>query len=97
MGFTYDLTGDDNNYDTKNVRISAYDKKLPTMYELDFRVSKEVSLGDKSTLNPDMDVFNLFNKNTPLHVEEALDSGVASRVGDLMYPRTCRLGLRYSF
>ncbi len=57
----------------------------------------DISLGDKGNINLDMDVFNIFNKSTLLHVREQLRLGTTGKVTDLLYPRTVRLGLRYSF
>ncbi len=82
----------------KQVRVVTIgDRKLPNMFSLDFRISKAISLGDKGNVSLDLDVFNIFNKNTPLHVSERLQTDVTNQVQDLMYPRVVRLGLRYSF
>ncbi|MEW6364702.1 MAG: carboxypeptidase regulatory-like domain-containing protein [Acidobacteriota bacterium] len=84
---------------TKNVRAKKMSDalKLPNMMELDVRVSKAVSLGDKGNINLDLDIFNILNKSSVLHVQESLSSSSLDQVQDLMYPRTVRLGLRYSF
>jgi len=73
------------------------ESKLPNMVNMDFRVSKAISLGDKGNVSLDLDVFNLFNKNTPLHVFERLKRTNTNEVQDLMYPRIVRFGVRYSF
>ncbi len=82
----------------KDLRVETINtRKYPKMMELDVRISKGVSLGDKGNINLDMDVFNIFNKSTPLHLREQLRLSSTGMVTDLMYPRTVRLGLRYSF
>ncbi len=82
----------------KNVRTQMIgDRKLPNMVELDLRLSKEVSLGDKGNVNLDLDIFNILNKNTPLYISERLKRTTTNEVQDLMYPRVVRMGLRYSF
>ncbi|MEW6363729.1 MAG: TonB-dependent receptor [Acidobacteriota bacterium] len=83
----------------KNVRAKkmADAQKLPNMMELDVRVSKAISLGDKGNINLDLDIFNILNKSTVLHVQESLSSSSLDMIQDLMYPRTVRFGLRYSF
>jgi len=83
---------------SKDVRAQLIgDSKLPNMIELDVRVSKAISLGDKGTVSLDLDIFNLFNKNTPLHAEERLERSSTNEVQDLMYPRIVRLGVRFNF
>ncbi len=89
---------------TKAVRTNiAGEKKYPNMIELDFRLSKSISLGDKGNINLDLDVFNVLNKSTPLNVKQRAFSATDARrfttgqVDDLLYPRTVRFGLRYSF
>ncbi len=77
--------------------VKIGDVKLPNMINLDFRISKALSLGDKGNVSLDLDVFNIFNKNTPLHISERLQTDVTNQVQDLLYPRVVRLGLRYSF
>jgi outer membrane receptor protein involved in Fe transport len=67
------------------------------MVELDARVSKSVSLGDKGSLSLDLDVFNLLNRHIPLHVGQDVGTNNTDMIDDVMYPRTVRLGLRYSF
>ncbi|MEW6365932.1 MAG: TonB-dependent receptor [Acidobacteriota bacterium] len=82
----------------KQVRAQLIgDTKMPTMMELDLRVSKAISLGDKGNVNLDLDIFNILNTNTVLHVQESLSASSVDEVQDLMYPRTVRLGIRYSF
>ncbi|MEW6366875.1 MAG: hypothetical protein AB1714_19785 [Acidobacteriota bacterium] len=82
----------------KDVRAQLIgDLRLPNMMELDVRVSKAISLGDKGNINLDLDVFNIMNKSTVLHVQEALNASSVDEVQDLMYPRTVRFGIRYSF
>ncbi|MEW6366522.1 MAG: carboxypeptidase regulatory-like domain-containing protein [Acidobacteriota bacterium] len=71
--------------------------KMPNVIELDLRVSKAISLGEKGNVSLDLDVFNVLNKNTPLAIAERLDSSSANQVQDLMYPRVVRFGVRYSF
>jgi len=82
----------------KNVRAQLIgDWKLPNMIELDFRVSKAVSLGDKGNVSLDLDVFNILNRNTPLYIQERLKRSNTNQVQDLMYPRIVRFGVRYQF
>ncbi|MEW6364976.1 MAG: carboxypeptidase regulatory-like domain-containing protein [Acidobacteriota bacterium] len=71
--------------------------KLPNPIELDLRLSKAIGLGDKGVVNLDLDIFNVLNRNTPLHVTESLSSSRLNYVADIMNPRLFRLGVRYSF
>lgn len=96
--YTEDVDGVDPGESTKTVQaVKIYDKKLPDMIELDFRISKTVSFAEKGNLMLDLDVFNILNKNTPLHVQETLAIPDSNQVQDLMYPRTVRFGIRYTF
>ncbi|MBI2838691.1 MAG: carboxypeptidase regulatory-like domain-containing protein [Acidobacteria bacterium] len=89
---------------TKAVRTNvAGERRYPNMVELDTRISKSISLADRGIINLDLDVFNALNRNTPLNVLQRAFSATDPRrsltgqVTDLLYPRTVRLGLRYSF
>jgi len=70
---------------------------LPSAVNLDLRFSKFISLGGKGQINLDLDVFNVLNSNTPLHVHERVKRTNTNEVTDLMDPRLVRLGVRYSF
>lgn len=78
-------------------------RDLPSVVTIDLAISRSVSLGDHGNLKLELDVFNLFNRNTPLGVYDRAYSQpdprsfLTGQVRDLMYPRVVRLGARYSF
>jgi len=68
---------------------------LPTQTILDLRVEKTVKLGRYGTVGIILDVFNVFNANTPTDI--GYQFGEFGRVGSILEPRTFRLSFLYTF
>lgn len=67
---------------------------LPTQTVVDFRVEKAIRLAKYGTVHLVLDVFNLFNNNTPTDLDYQWEFG---KVGGILSPRTFRLSFMYEF
>ena len=67
---------------------------LPTQTIVDFRVEKPIRLAKYGSIHLILDVFNLFNSNTPTSIDYQFEFG---KVGGIISPRTFRLSLMYQF
>ena len=67
---------------------------LPTQSILDFRVEKAIRLARYGSVHVVLDVFNLFNANTPNDLDYQYEFG---KVGGILSPRTFRLSFLYQF
>jgi hypothetical protein len=67
---------------------------LPTQSILDFRVEKAVRLAKYGSVHIVLDVFNLFNSNTPTDLDYQWEFG---KVGGILSPRAFRLSFLYQF
>ncbi len=70
--------------------------RLPTFKEVDFRLSKSLSLGGIKIV-PAMDVFNLFNSNTTLAENATQNAANANTISAILAPRVIRFGFRLTF
>ncbi len=67
---------------------------LPLQTIVDFRLEKTVRLAKYGSVNVILDVFNLFNSNTPNSIDYQWEFG---KVGGIISPRTFRLSFMYQF
>jgi outer membrane receptor protein involved in Fe transport len=67
---------------------------LPRQSILDFRVEKAIRLAKYGSVHVVLDVFNLFNSNTPNDLDYQYEFG---KVGGILEPRTFRLSFLYQF
>ncbi len=67
---------------------------LPTQSILDFRLEKAVRIARYGAVHIVLDVFNLFNSNTPNDLDYQWEFG---KVGGILDPRTFRLSFLYQF
>jgi outer membrane receptor protein involved in Fe transport len=68
---------------------------MPTQSILDYRVEKAIPLGSKyGSVHVVLDVFNLFNANTPTDLDYQWEFG---KVGGILSPRAFRLSFLYQF
>jgi hypothetical protein len=61
---------------------------------LDFRVEKAINISKYGAVHIVLDMFNLFNANTPTSIDYQWEFG---KVGGVVSPRTFRLSLLYQF
>jgi hypothetical protein len=93
------FTGDGTEH--RDVLVSGVDEtRLPVVFELDLRLSKEIRLAERFVVLGSLDVFNLFDRQTVL-ARQARLSGAAlhannydNRIVELQSPRVLRLGIR---
>lgn len=67
---------------------------LPTQSILDFRVEKAIPIAKYGAVHVVLDVFNLFNSNTPTSIDYQWEFG---KIGGILSPRTFRLSFLYQF
>ena len=72
------------------------DYRLPNMHSLDARFGRETKIG-RSTINIDIDAFNLLNLGTTLGKEYDLALASGNNVLEIMNPRIIRFGVRIGF
>lgn len=86
---------------TKSVAVykDISDNRLPTVTSFDFRVGKQVKM-KRTTINFDLDMFNLFNAGTVLGRQyDYRRTGATgfNQILEIMNPRILRLGVRFGF
>ena len=67
---------------------------LPTQTILDLRLEKSVKLGSYGQIGLIVDIFNIFNNNTPTSIDNQWEFG---KVGSIIEPRSFRLSFLYQF
>ena len=67
---------------------------LPTQSIFDFRVEKAIRMAKYGSVHVVLDVFNLFNANTPTDLDYQWEFG---KVGGILSPRSFRLSFLYQF
>jgi hypothetical protein len=72
------------------------DYPLPSVHSLDARIGKEAKIG-RTTVNFDVDAFNLFNVGTALGKEYDLNLSTGGNIIEIMNPRIVRFGVRIGF
>jgi hypothetical protein len=83
----------------KNVLLQPDDvagHRLPAVHSFDARINKAVTW-QRLRLNFDVDIFNLFNSNTPLARKIDFSQARFDSVREIMNPRVVRLGVRVAF
>ena len=70
--------------------------RLPAVQTLDMRIGWRLKM-KTTTLNLDLDVFNLFNNATTLGREYRFTNTRYTEVAEIMQPRIARLGFRFQF
>jgi len=72
------------------------DYHLPSVHSLDARIGKETKIG-RTTINFDVDAFNLLNLGTALGKEYDLNLSTGGNIIEIMNPRIIRFGVRIGF
>jgi hypothetical protein len=83
-------------------------KRLPNLNLMDIRFSKIFSIKERYKLQPEFDIYNLFNVGTVVSVNNSVTAGTATggigSVGSLylnptnvLPPRLFKVGLRFDF
>jgi hypothetical protein len=73
------------------------DDRLPTFYELDFRLEKVFQVGEKSRVIISADAFNALNSNHELNRDQVITSDRFGTVNKILNPRVFRFGVRFDF
>jgi hypothetical protein len=67
------------------------------VWNLDFRLAKNIKIAGSSSLNINLDVFNALNNNVGLVSQRTLNSAVFGRVDEILSPRILRIGATFRF
>jgi hypothetical protein len=72
--------------------------QLPSLNDLQIRVDKDVPLGGAKRIRFSVDLFNLFNANTPITVQTVSGQAVPFlTTTDIFLPRRAQIGVRFEF
>jgi outer membrane receptor protein involved in Fe transport len=72
--------------------------ELPSLNDLQIRVDKDVPLGGAKRLRFSVDLFNIFNVNTPITVQTVSGQAVPFlTTTDIFLPRRAQIGVRFEF
>jgi carboxypeptidase family protein/TonB-dependent receptor-like protein len=72
------------------------DSRLPNYQNLDFHVERPVKVGSVRFV-PNMDIFNVFNKNTPQAIRGTQTANNANFIQAILAPRVARFGVRVNW
>ena len=72
------------------------DVRLPTFRYVNFRIDKKFTFGLVG-VEPQFDIFNLFNASTILAQRENQNASNANRVANVLAPRVARIGVNVTF
>jgi hypothetical protein len=73
------------------------ENRLPTFYELDFRLEKVFMLTERYRVIISADAFNALNNNHELNQDELITSDRFGTVNKILNPRVFRFGVRFDF
>lgn len=71
--------------------------RLPTFYNFDVSLSKNIHLSDYGTISVIIDAFNIFNFNHPLSRYNIVTSPRYNEIQKILNPRVIRFGIRYRY
>jgi hypothetical protein len=71
--------------------------RLPTFYNLDVSLSKDLRLSDYGTISLIVDAFNVFNFDHVLSRYNIVNSSRHDEIQSILNPRRIRFGVRYQF
>jgi hypothetical protein len=71
--------------------------RLPTFYNMDVSLVKDIRIERYGTLSLHIDAFNLFNFDHVLYRYGIVNSPSYNEVLEILNPRVIRLGIRYRF
>jgi hypothetical protein len=77
-----------------NIVGTIYPRYLPVQSILDLRVEKAIRMAKYGSIHLVLDVFNLFNSNTPTDLDYQWEFG---KIGGILSPRTFRLSVLYQY
>lgn len=77
-----------------NIVGTIYPKYLPVQSILDLRVEKAIRMAKYGSIHLVLDIFNLFNSNTPTDLDYQWEFG---KIGGILDPRTFRLSILYQY
>jgi len=73
------------------------DQRLPTFWELDFRLEKVFQVSETSTVILGVDAFNITNSAHPLKKETKITASNFGQDLRILNPRVIRVGVRFTF
>jgi hypothetical protein len=98
QGYTRPLNMSSNNFFGEQVlAVPVGDVRLPSVWNLDFRLAKNFALGGTARLIVSAELFNVFNSNTTLRLVDSPDSTAFNSINEIVNPRIARFGLRLTF
>lgn len=82
----------------KYIDIEKYgETRLPTFYNMDVGLVKDIRIGKYGTLSLHVDAFNVFNFDHALYRYGVVNSPSYNEIWEILNPRVIRLGIRYRF
>jgi hypothetical protein len=84
-----------------NERVLVVDdiaaNRLPTLWNVDVRLTKRITIGGHRGVTLGLDIFNVFNNNTVLSKVVNVGSSTFDRVDEILAPRIVRLNAKFDF
>jgi hypothetical protein len=71
--------------------------RLVNVWNLDLRLAKDVRLGGNARMIVSADLFNAFNNNVSIRLNDFPDSAVFNQIDEIETPRLIRFGVRLTF
>jgi hypothetical protein len=72
-------------------------QRFPDLWDVDLRLAKSFSFGERLRLTLSTEMFNVFNSNTEMNRINDFDSSAYRRLDEILAPRIVRFGARVSF
>jgi hypothetical protein len=77
--------------------VGVGDVRLPNVWNLDFRLAKGFRLGRTANMIVSADLFNVFNNNVTIRLNDFPDSSAFNQIAEIENPRLVRFGVRVTF
>ncbi|HEY6546832.1 MAG TPA: TonB-dependent receptor [Vicinamibacteria bacterium] len=71
--------------------------RYPDVWNVDFRLAKNIKIAGSMSLNVNLDLFNAFNGNVVLVRQRTLNTAVYNRIDEILSPRILRIGATLRF
>ena len=73
------------------------DARYGNVWNLDLRLAKTIKIAGSSSLNLNLDVFNVFNDDLVMVQQRTVNTAVFNRVDEILSPRILRIGATFRF
>ena len=73
------------------------DQRYDDLWDVDFRLSNNLKIGGRASMQISLDLFNAFNSGKILARNRQANSGAFGDATDVLSPRILRLGFRFNF